>query len=299
MAIAFEFLAPIVAVGKLTGPPTHEHHFRERYAIFTIIVFGETFVKTLTELAEQGASLHSQIFGGGVFLIAVGLWWTYFDDVADSNVRRGRPVLGVAWAYAHLPLLFAGSIAVTLAATAVLDLLTISPHHAVRNEIRAGSSLVAAAGVVLIAGVLDRPALSVVLLVAVLVVGQIAVEVAVAYSGVQTISARVRDDIGRAAEACVDLSVTEPLARPHELVCHICLDANKQWVELRQCQVCGYIGCCDDSPGGHARAHWEETDHAVIATVEPGASWAYCFAHDAVEDPWSACVEATGADHSH
>jgi len=146
VAIAFEFLAPIVAVGKLTGPPTHEHHFRERYAIFTIIVFGETFVKTLTELAEQGASLHSQIFGGGVFLIAVGLWWTYFDDVADSNVRRGRPVLGVAWAYAHLPLLFAGSIAVTLAATAVLDLLTISPHHAVRNEIRAGSSLACSTG---------------------------------------------------------------------------------------------------------------------------------------------------------
>ncbi len=323
VAIAIEFLAPIVAVGKLAGPPTHEHHFRERYAIFIIIVFGETFVKTLTELADQGASLQSQVFGAAVFAIAVGLWWTYFDDVADSNVRRGRPLLGVAWAYSHLPLaaaltafgvgskkivvvetfdaaikssylwLFAGSIVVTLVATAVLDLLTVSPHHAVRNEVRAGSSLVAAVGILVVATMLDEPALLVVILLAVLVVGQIGVEVAVASSGDRLISARVRDDIERAGDACADLAIETPFTRPHELVCETCLDDNKQWVELRQCQICGHVGCCDDSPGRHARNHWEDTDHAVIATIEPGGTWAYCFAHDAVEDPWTARHESS------
>ena len=324
VAIAFEFLAPIVAVGKLTGPPTHEHHFRERYAIFTIIVFGETFVKTLTELAEVGASVQSQVFGGGVFLIAVGLWWTYFDDVADSNVRRGRPLTGVGWAYTHLPLaaaltafgvgskkivvvesfdaaitsyylwLFAGSIAATLVATAVLDLFTISPHHAVRERERVVPSLVAAAGVLLIAAVFDSPALLVVLLLAALVVGQIAFEVGVAYSGDRRTAARVSAGIGQAGDGCADLATAQPAARPSELVCEACLEMNKQWVELRQCQICGHVGCCDDSPGRHAREHWQHTDHSIMASLEPGAEWAYCFAHDAVEDPWSARLGAAG-----
>ena len=318
LAIAIEFLGPVFVVGRLDGPATHEHHFRERYAIFTIIVFGETFVKTLTELAERGVSVQSQVFGGVVFLAAIGLWWTYFDDVADSSVRRGNPLMGVAWAYTHLPLaaaltafgvgskkivdigafddtiktsylwLFAGSIAVALLATAGLDLITVSPHHAVQARLRIGLPIVAAIGVLVISAITTQPALLVVSIIAALVVGQIAVEVLVAIKGDQAIAQRVRAELDRAGQTCADLAGTSPVPAPDESTCEICVSTNHQWVELRQCQECGYVGCCDDSHGHHARSHWEATGHPVIVSLENGAEWAYCFAHDAVEDPWAA-----------
>ena len=29
-----------------------------------------------------------------------------------------------------------------------------------------------------------------------------------------------------------------------------------RWLHLRQCTICGHIGCCDDSPNKHATAHF-------------------------------------------
>ena len=163
VALAVEFLAPLLSARRPAGLGAHEEHFRERYALFTIIVLGETFVKTLTELADIGISLRTQVYGSLGFLILVSLWWTYFDDVAESTIRR-RPVVPLAgvgnrlvWVYTHLPLaagltafgvaskkvigvdsfagdlktsyawLLAGSLVVVLLAVTVLDLVTASP----------------------------------------------------------------------------------------------------------------------------------------------------------------------------
>ena len=34
--------------------------------------------------------------------------------------------------------------------------------------------------------------------------------------------------------------------------CEECLKEGTRWVELRECQACGHVGCCDSSPGKHA-----------------------------------------------
>lgn len=62
--------------------------------------------------------------------------------------------------------------------------------------------------------------------------------------------------------------------------CLACLRAGETWVHLRVCLSCGHVGCCDSSPGRHARAHHEETDHPIAASAEPGERWAYCFLDD-------------------
>lgn len=46
---------------------------------------------------------------------------------------------------------------------------------------------------------------------------------------------------------------------------------------LRLCQQCGKVGCCDDSPNRHASAHFAETAHPVIRSIEPGEQWSFCF----------------------
>jgi len=63
--------------------------------------------------------------------------------------------------------------------------------------------------------------------------------------------------------------------------CLDCLRDGDTWVHLRICLSCGHVGCCDSSPGRHARAHHEATDHPLITSGEPGETWGYCFLDDA------------------
>ena len=59
--------------------------------------------------------------------------------------------------------------------------------------------------------------------------------------------------------------------------CEECLKIGGKWVHLRVCLTCGKVGCCDNSPNKHARAHYGETEHPLIQSVEPGEKWAFCY----------------------
>ncbi len=84
------------------------------------------------------------------------------------------------------------------------------------------------------------------------------------------------------AGGCEDL-LTHPLAGspevPSVLACAACLADGEQWVALRMCLDCGHVACCDSSPGRHATAHFRETLHPVMRSVEPGEDWRWCYAH--------------------
>ena len=53
-----------------------------------------------------------------------------------------------------------------------------------------------------------------------------------------------------------------------------------RWVHLRMCQSCGHVGCCDNSEGKHATAHYQETGHPLIRSAEPGEDWSWCYIDD-------------------
>ena len=59
--------------------------------------------------------------------------------------------------------------------------------------------------------------------------------------------------------------------------CVECLAAGGHWVHLRECLVCGHVGCCDSSPGKHATKHFHQTKHAVMRSIEPGEQWGWCY----------------------
>ena len=67
--------------------------------------------------------------------------------------------------------------------------------------------------------------------------------------------------------------------------CVECLKADPSgwWFHLRRCATCGHIGCCDSSPGQHARAHWASSSHRYVQSFEPGENWFWDFAADAYE----------------
>jgi uncharacterized UBP type Zn finger protein len=74
-----------------------------------------------------------------------------------------------------------------------------------------------------------------------------------------------------------DLSVPEIRLKG----CEDCLAAGKHnWVHLRFCQTCGHVGCCDNSPGKHATAHYRTVEHPLIRSYEPEEDWFYCYVDD-------------------
>jgi uncharacterized UBP type Zn finger protein len=59
--------------------------------------------------------------------------------------------------------------------------------------------------------------------------------------------------------------------------CEDCLATGGKWLHLRICLHCGRVGCCDDSPNRHARAHAHDSAHPIIRSIEPGEDWSWCF----------------------
>jgi uncharacterized UBP type Zn finger protein len=46
--------------------------------------------------------------------------------------------------------------------------------------------------------------------------------------------------------------------------CEECRKIESTWVHLRLCRACGHVGCRDQSPHRHARAHFHLAEHPII-----------------------------------
>lgn len=85
--------------------------------------------------------------------------------------------------------------------------------------------------------------------------------------------------------SCEHLQQAEgPVPQPQSTTgCTGCLAEGRQdWVHLRLCMDCGYVGCCDSSPAAHATHHYQQTQHPVMRSNEPGESWRWCFPDELV-----------------
>jgi uncharacterized UBP type Zn finger protein len=79
------------------------------------------------------------------------------------------------------------------------------------------------------------------------------------------------------AHLCEHLTAARTLEGKPRLVCPQCVEAGDRWVHLRVCLECGHVGCCDSSKNRHATAHFHETRHPVVQSIEPGESWTWCY----------------------
>ena len=67
--------------------------------------------------------------------------------------------------------------------------------------------------------------------------------------------------------------------------CAECIAMGDTWVHLRECLICGHVGCCDSSKNKHATKHFHTTKHAVMRSVEPGEQWGYCYVDEVMAEP--------------
>ncbi|WP_377644084.1 cation:proton antiporter [Oryzobacter terrae] len=82
----------------------------------------------------------------------------------------------------------------------------------------------------------------------------------------------------RIASGCEHMAATEKPVPPRTADgCPTCLAEGMRWVHLRVCAHCGAVGCCDSSEGKHAAAHFRESGHPVMRSLEPGEAWRWCY----------------------
>jgi low temperature requirement protein LtrA len=79
----------------------------ERMGLFTIVVLGEMVVGVVLGMSDAEHRDTTTIATGMIGLIvAMGIWWNYFDMLGRRVPRRRGPRLA-NWLYAHLPLTMA------------------------------------------------------------------------------------------------------------------------------------------------------------------------------------------------
>jgi uncharacterized UBP type Zn finger protein len=87
----------------------------------------------------------------------------------------------------------------------------------------------------------------------------------------------------------------DPRVEPSTLACAACVEIGGTWVHLRQCLACGRTGCCDLSPNRHATAHFRETGHPMVRSVEPGEDWRWCYVDDRLYELAAGSIRDAGA----
>ncbi len=75
---------------------------------------------------------------------------------------------------------------------------------------------------------------------------------------------------------------------PQSAVCEECAKEGLRSVALRLCLTCGHVGCCDSSPGQHARAHFNRTGHPIIMPYAAPKKWLWCYPDEMYLDPGAA-----------
>jgi len=149
LGLCVDFATPLTA-GKLHSQlAPHASHLPERFALFTLIVLGESITGVVSGLTRQHWGLWSALGAMLGLSTAFSLWWVYFDNIDGAAIRaarnQGRIWLYQAWLYAHIPLVTG------LAASAVGVQYVIASPQDLALEAAARWLLCGAAAVVLLA----------------------------------------------------------------------------------------------------------------------------------------------------
>ncbi len=99
--IAFDLAVPLLGRARLKNMPVESHHLPERYALFAIIVLGESVVNLSMSLNAANWNLDQLLAGGAGFVMIAALWWVYFD-IIEEIVTGKKLGAGHTIIYGHL-----------------------------------------------------------------------------------------------------------------------------------------------------------------------------------------------------
>ena len=116
IALAIEISNGPITYATIRSVPTQNSHMDERFGLFVIIVLGEAMVSVATGVDQTDWQWPTVVAGISGFIMAVSLWWMYFERADENTINRalrgGRLALFRAYIYGYSHLLaFMGIVA--------------------------------------------------------------------------------------------------------------------------------------------------------------------------------------------
>jgi low temperature requirement protein LtrA len=140
IALAWELSIPTLARRLFAAIPVHASHVPERFALFTIIVLGETIVVVALGTSGSEWQLSAALTAVLGFVLAAAIWWMYFGSGGEVTMRPSpAPIL--VFTHVHIPLL--------ASLTAVSAGIALAIEDAAASNLDAGTRWALAGGAAL------------------------------------------------------------------------------------------------------------------------------------------------------
>jgi low temperature requirement protein LtrA len=200
IALTIELATPIPAWRLLRDAPIHPRHIPERFGLLTLIVLGESVLAVVLGVSKVSWVAGSATAAAAGFLVAASLWWIYFDFLDEQAITARGIFGGLTFTYMHyfvvvglaalgagvkLAILAAGGndrydgtawilcagVAMTMAGLAIIQLVSGTAYFDTDFFLRLGTAALA-----LLLVPFDLAPLTVLLLLAAVLVAQVAYE---------------------------------------------------------------------------------------------------------------------------
>ena len=147
-AILSEALVPLIATRHSTDVPLHVEHLPDRFALFVILVLGESVASIAHGLYDAEWTPAAVPVAVLSFVLTAALWWSYFDHAGARAKRLLNEVGGGHSSRAHDVYVF-GQLPLTLALAAVGAGVELAVVESAAGEVPTGTRLLLAGGVAL------------------------------------------------------------------------------------------------------------------------------------------------------
>jgi low temperature requirement protein LtrA len=145
-AVLVEALVPLVATRHSSDVPLHVEHLPERFALFVILVLGESVAGIAHGLDDAEWTPSAVPVAVLSFVLAAALWWSYFDLAGARAKRLLEEVGGERSDRSHDVYVF-GQLPLTLALATVGAGIELAVVQSGAGEVPAGTRLLLAGGV--------------------------------------------------------------------------------------------------------------------------------------------------------
>ena len=145
-AIAGEVLVPLLATRARVSVPLHLEHLPERFALFVILVLGESVAGVAHGIVTARWSGSALVVAALTFVLTAALWWSYFDLAGARAKQLLIEAGGERSRHQHDVYVF-GQLPLTLALGAVGSGVQLAVQQSMTGEAPLGTRVLLAGGV--------------------------------------------------------------------------------------------------------------------------------------------------------
>jgi low temperature requirement protein LtrA len=147
-AVLAEAVVPLISTRIPTDVPLHVEHLPERFALFVILVLGESVAGVAHGLYDARWGPSAIPVAVLSFVLAAALWWSYFD-LAGARAKRLLNELGGERAEHRHDVYIFGQLPLTLALASIGAGIELAVVESGAGEVPTGTRLLLAGGVAL------------------------------------------------------------------------------------------------------------------------------------------------------